>query len=158
MAFKPTHGHTVAKYHGGSPSPEYNSWVGMIQRCTNPNSPNWCYYGAKGVSVCDRWRSFENFLADMGDRPLGTSLDRFPDKNGNYEPSNCRWATPKQQVDNRNRPKKRKLYTFKGETHTLIDWGIKLGGGKNYIVNRVHRGMSFEQAITTPPARRLSCQ
>jgi hypothetical protein len=73
----------------------------MIARCTNPNQTGFAkYYGGRGVTVCERWSQFENFLADMGPRPRGKTLDRFPNPDGNYEPSNCRWATPRQQREN----------------------------------------------------------
>lgn len=70
----------------------------MRQRCQNPNSDKWKWYGGRGVSVCPQWEAFEIFLADMGERPAGHTLDRR-DSDGNYEKDNCRWATPKQQAE-----------------------------------------------------------
>lgn len=90
------HGHAI-----GTTTRTYNSWASAVQRCTNPLFHNFNDYGGRGIRICDRWRTFENFLADMGERPEGHTLDRFPDNNGNYEPGNCRWATPKQQAANR---------------------------------------------------------
>lgn len=84
---------TVNITHGRTDTAEYSVWEGMIQRCHNPKDTKWPLYGARGVKVCERWRSFENFLADMGERPPETSIDRYPDNDGNYEPGNCRWAT-----------------------------------------------------------------
>lgn len=94
-----THGATV----GGKRTPEYQAYVRMIQRCYNPNVERYPNYGGRGITVCDRWlKSFENFLEDMGERPSPShSLDRYPDVNGNYEPSNCRWGTQRQQSSNK---------------------------------------------------------
>jgi hypothetical protein len=89
--------HTV---HGGLHSPEYTIWEGMIQRCTNKNAHSYKRYGGKGVSVCEKWRQFANFLKDMGKRPDGLTLDRWPNRNGNYEPNNCRWASVLEQNHN----------------------------------------------------------
>lgn len=88
------------KTHGDSRSSEHNTWCTMIQRCENPNSAKYSDYGGRGIKVCKRWRkSYANFLADMGRRPPGHSIDRR-NVNGNYTPSNCRWATAKEQRAN----------------------------------------------------------
>jgi hypothetical protein len=81
-------------------TPENHSWQSMIQRCTNPNHKAWPEYGGIGVKVCDRWRTFETFYADLGPRPAGTTLGRFGDI-GNYEPGNCKWMTGEEQAANR---------------------------------------------------------
>jgi hypothetical protein len=90
--------------HGHAPrselTPTYRTWRGVLNRCLNRGDPKWMYYGARGIGVCERWRTFENFLADMGERPHGTSIDRIDNTRG-YEPGNCRWATWSQQCRNR---------------------------------------------------------
>ena len=92
------HGHKVNR----KPSPTYLSWQAMLSRCTNTNFPSYPRYGGNGITICDRWFTFENFLADMGERPsIKYSIDRYPNNSGNYEPGNCRWATMKEQCRNK---------------------------------------------------------
>jgi hypothetical protein len=96
-----THGMSITKARSGKAATEYKIWNGMRGRCTLPNHISYKYYGAKGVKVCERWDNFENFLADMGPRPSPDhSLDRFPNRSGDYSPENCRWATGKEQFAN----------------------------------------------------------
>lgn len=104
-------------------NPSYNSWRGMRSRCNNPNRPDWKYYGGRGITYCNRWKSFDNFLDDMGERLPGTSLDRI-NTNGNYDPSNCRWATSKQQNRNTNH---NAYYGFNGKSLTMSEWSEFLG-------------------------------
>lgn len=96
----PKTGHKNMRHGYAFRTPTYRTWAGMIQRCNNPSNKDYADYGAKGVTVCDRWRDFKLFLEDMGERPGGLTLDRI-NPYGNYEPSNCRWADWIVQANNR---------------------------------------------------------
>lgn len=133
--------------HGKSRTSIYTLWRSMRDRCENPNKNAYRFYGARGIKVCGRWRRFENFYADMGDRPEDKTLDRI-DSNGNYEPSNCRWATILEQTNNSRR---NHLVCFHGEQMSIADAirasGVKLS--KSTIYNRIHRGWSIDAALFT---------
>ncbi len=127
----------------GKRTPEYIAWGHMKSRCYIPTNASYKGHGGRGIIVCDRWlHSFENFLADMGERPSSKhSLDRFPDKNGNYEPSNCRWATPIEQSNNTRR---NRIIVFNGQTKTASEWGRELGIYPEKIINRLNKKMPIE--------------
>ena len=93
--------------HGGTKNTMYNTWKSMKKRCFSRLHPSYINYGARGITVCDRWLYFPDFYEDMGDCPAGLSLDRI-DNDGNYEPDNCKWSTPKEQANNRRPYKKEK--------------------------------------------------
>lgn len=127
------HGETV----NDKKSPEYRAWGNMRSRCANPNHPHFHHYGGRGISVCDEWSSFDAFLRDMGRRPTdGHSIDRI-DNNGNYEPSNCRWATKYQQ--SRNTRANRRIPTPLGEM-LVCDAVETLGVNGPRIRNRLSAG------------------
>jgi len=120
----------------------------MKTRCTNEGREKFASYGARGITVCDRWlHSFENFLADMGPRPKGTTLGR-KDNNRGYEPDNCRWETPIQQARN---TRKNLVFTHDGLTLTLPEWAERIGCAYQALYMRLWKcKWSFEKAITTP--------
>lgn len=132
--------------HGQTGSREHNSWASMLQRCCNPKHNRYRIYGGRGIQVCERWRKFENFLEDMGPRPEGTSLDRI-NNDGNYEPSNCRWATDTDQSRNRSIVKS---VCIDGVDRPIAEWAEIVGIDYGTIVSRIKRGMSPVLAITTP--------
>lgn len=137
--------------HGLAGRRIYVIWQHMIRRCTNPKDKRYSDYGGRGIKVCERWFKFENFYEDMKvgyDDKL--TLDRFPNKNGDYEPNNCRWATYTQQ--NRNRRDNRYL-ACNGVSMTLAEWAEKMNVDVRLIHHRLNRGWDEEAAILTPKLR-----
>lgn len=139
--------------HGKADTPEYATWLRMIRRCTISSTPGYENYGGRGISVHPRWMSFDNFYADMGDKPAREySIDRI-DNNGNYEPGNCRWATPSQQC--RNTRRNRRL-TLNGETRVVAEWAELVGLPAGRIEHRINAlNWSAEKALTTPIRRKM---
>jgi hypothetical protein len=124
----------------------YMVWRTMKQRCLNPNSAAFVYYGGRGITICARWRdSFDAFLADMGKPAAGMTLDRIDNDRG-YEPGNCRWATRKDQQRNTRRSH---LVEWNGQTKSLAAWAEVLGVKPNTLVCRLSHGWSVERAFST---------
>lgn len=129
-----------------SASPTYAVWSNMRQRCDNPKNSAFGNYGARGIRVCTRWETFENFIADMGHAPDGMSIER-EDNYGNYEPSNCRWATPVEQGQNK---RNNRLLTINGETLTISAWARRYGLEVGTIWRRLETGWPEKAAVTCP--------
>ena len=130
--------------------PMRNIHKSMMDRCHLSTSHAYSRYGGRGIKVCDRWQSFENFYADMGDRPDGMSLERV-DNDGGYCPENVRWASAKDQANNR---RSNRLIEFNGETKTLAQWADHVGMSIGTLWARLTRdGFSVERALTKPVGR-----
>jgi hypothetical protein len=127
--------------------PEYRIWAHMKGRCLNPNDRSFARYGGRGITVCERWLSFENFLADMGQRPSPEhSLERKENNDG-YHPDNCIWATPLEQANN----KRRSLFIeYGGERLTIAQWARRTGMGYACIISRLRYGWPPERIFNTP--------
>lgn len=134
--------------HGGSSKPEYKVWQAMLLRCHKTTCKDFKRYGARGISVCERWRnSFENFIDDMGYRlAKNYSLDRI-DNNGNYEPGNCRWTTPTIQGNNK---RSNRILVFNGEAKTVAEWSRHLKMPIKMLYDRVSQGWVASDALSTP--------
>lgn len=125
--------------HGMTHTPEYRSWNSMHQRCHDEIHPAYHKYGGNGITICERWNSFQAFYEDMGPRPEGTSLDRI-NPYGNYEPSNCRWATPRQQANNRR--------------ESISSMARKCDLTPKLVLGRLRKGWPIEDALTVEKGHR----
>lgn len=135
------HGHTS---NNGIFSPTYISWIAMKQRCYNKNHTAYDRYGGIGITVCDKWKnSFINFLADMGERPVGMTLDRIDPSKGYYS-DNCKWSTSKQQMNNL----KKQYITFDNETLHISELCKKYGVSKNELHLKLYSGISLNDILT----------
>lgn len=121
--------------HGQHGTRAWNVWRNMRRRCNDPNTINYKRYGGRGIKVCDRWKSFENFFSDMGECPEGLTLDRV-DNDKNYAPDNCRWATHKEQSRNQSTTR---LLTFEDETRCLEDWANLVGLDPTTLARRLKK-------------------
>jgi len=141
----------LTKTHGMSKSPTYRIWIALRRRCYVETASGFALYGGRGVRVCARWASFENFLSDMGERPSGDhSIDRI-DNNGNYEPGNCRWATDTEQARNK---RNNVLLTAHGTTKTMAEWTEQSSVTTGAITYRLRTGWSPEDAVSLPAGAR----
>lgn len=139
--------------HGKSRSSVHNTWTSMLSRCQNKNSDDYPKYGGRGIVVCERWQTFESFLADMGEPAKGLTLDRI-DVNGNYCKENCRWVDQKTQQRNR---RNNNWITIEGVTKLLVEWAELNKISPSTIRNRLRDGWSEKDAVTKP-ARKLNRQ
>lgn len=143
-----THGHKSKDQDVGG-SHEYRTWRAMHQRTSDPNSKSYADYGGRGITVCERWSTFENFYADMGPRPGDDySIERKENDKG-YSPENCKWAIRMEQAKNK---RNNRILTDGVRTMHLADWARELGCEPGTIMGRINRGWSEARAVTTPPA------
>ena len=138
----------INRKHGMTETPEYKAFHGMWGRCTNPKNNRYHLYGARGVTVCDRWRSFELFISDVGLRPTSFhSIGRI-DNDGNYEPGNVEWST---EVDQANNRRSNRIVEFNGARKTIAQWGSELHIKPHTLWCRIFRyGWDVSRAMTFP--------
>jgi hypothetical protein len=137
-------GNTHKRTHNRCKSRTYKSWSQMKNRCSNSKYVEFEFYGGRGIKCCDRWMSFDAFLEDMGERPEGKTLDRI-NQNGNYEPENCRWATPKEQSRNTRR---NVVVSIDGESKTVAEWCENPNAAKDKtIYRRLKLGWQGREAV-----------
>lgn len=138
----------IRETHGRRHTPEYKCWGGIKQRTTNPNSKLWGYYGERGVTMCKRWNdSFMDFLNDMGEKPTPKHTIERIDNNKGYSPGNCRWATRKEQGNNR---RGNRIEVIGGVSKTISQWCDEFGVKRALVENRLRYGWELRKALETP--------
>lgn len=153
---------TRNRTHGQSGTPMYTNWVGILARCTNPNHNRYKYYGKKGITICQGWRDFAHFAQDMGERPSPQhTIDRRDNAKGywcghcdecveKHQIANCRWATILEQANNKTSTR---FYTYQNQTLSLAEWARKINLSWSTLYQRLKRGWSIEQTLSTPYLR-----
>ncbi len=136
--------------HGMRYTIEYETWHGIKARCLCQSNKDYSRYGGRGIRICERWLSFDNFFADMGEKPPGLSLDR-KDNDGNYEPSNCRWATPVDQASNR---RNSRWWFIKGQTFVSAQVAADFYGVSDVTIHNWAKGYTDRRSNITYPARK----
>lgn len=130
---------------------ERKAWEGMLRRCYSPKHPSFARYGGRGIAVCERWReSFAAFFADLGPAPEGATLERI-DNAKDYAPDNCKWASRKEQANNR---RSNRLLTHDGVTLNITQWADRLGWAKGTLASRLKYGWPVERVLTEKPRHR----
>jgi AraC-like DNA-binding protein len=133
--------------HGRSKSKMYSVWQAMRRRCENPEDPSFLNYGARGITVCERWQDFQAFYEDMGSRPSHKHTIERIDNSKGYEPSNCKWAT---RIEQNNNTSRNVRIEYGGRSKTVAQWARELGMNPRTFAGRIERGWSVERAIETP--------
>jgi len=133
--------------HGKRSSKMYPIWIGMKQRCTNPKNKRYSDYGGRGITVCDSWQNFENFLADMGEAPEGLTIDRI-NNDGDYEPGNCRWISMKEQARNY---RHNHILSYNGKEKPLVAWAEQYNIPYHTLKSRINKlHWPVDKALNTP--------
>lgn len=143
------HGHCFRS----KPTTTYRAWTAMIDRCLRVKCKNYVQYGGRGIKICDRWLDFANFLADMGERPNGMTLDRI-DNNGHYEPANCRWADKITQIRNRSNTV---MLDSNGKRMSLAEWAEFAGISYKCFARRLKLGWTIDKILSTPKMSIKEC-
>ena len=144
---KKSHGKAHNKAEGRGQASIYKIWSNMLQRCGNPNNTRYADYGGRGITVCERWKTFENFFADVGDRPSNLTLDRIDNDRG-YQPDNVRWVT---RADNNRNSRRCVMVEVNGESKPINVWAKQHGIPYVTVKQRRRNGWDLVRAVTTPP-------